>query len=337
MNNSLAQISWSGALRFFLVGTGFAALWFLRDIIALILSAIVIAAAVEAPVSTLMRKKWPRFAAVSLVYLTGLVALFMVFYIAVPMIISQTRDLAGTLLGTLRGLQVQLLAPGLENFLNNIAENFTAIFPAIGRGAGQVLTFLSGAAGMAFGAILVLVISFYLSLQDGWVKKSLAALAPKQHEEYLSNLWKRTERKIGRWLYAQAIISLIVGALVFIVLSFLRVESALILAILAGVFNIVPIAGSLAAGLIAFLVAIQQGFAIGIYTLVLFVIVQQLEAYVLSPAIQRKAIGLSPIMIIFSLLVGVRVAGFWGFIIAIPLAAAVSEIYIDFERRLSKG
>jgi predicted PurR-regulated permease PerM len=225
------------------------------------------------------------------------------------------------------------LVPGIKEFLKGLPENLTAFMPALGGGAGQVFTFLSGAAGLLFGAILVLVVSFYIALQEKWVENSLRTLAPRRYEEYLIGLWKRTERKIGRWFYAQMILSSLVGTLTFVGLSIVGIQHAALIALITAAFSIVPIAGSLFAGIIAFIVAVQQGLDLGIYTIILFVLIQQLEAYALSPLLHKRALGLNPVMVVFAILIGTRIAGFWGIIIAIPLAAAIAEFWSDIDER----
>jgi predicted PurR-regulated permease PerM len=333
LNNRSISISWLDAARFILVGVGFLALWYLRDLIALLISSVVIAAALETPILFLIRKGWSRFTAVITIYFVGLILLGALTYFTVPMLISQTKNLAATLLNFVQRFELPLFLPDIKAFLKGLSEDLTSILPTLGRGAGQVFTFLSGAVGMMFGAILVFVVSFYIALQEDWVEKSLRALVPKEHEEYFIDLWERTERKIGRWFSSQLILSTIVGAPVFFVLYLLDVEYAPLIAILTGVLDIIPIAGPILAGIIAFIVTVSQNLMLGIYTLILFVIMQQLEAYVFSPIIRQKALGLSPVMVVFALLVGGRIAGFWGIIISIPLAAAISEFYSDIEKR----
>lgn len=333
MDKSRLEISWMTAARPVLIVAGLLALWHLRDIVVLILAAIVIAAAIERPIISFARRGLPRFLAVFIIYLAGILSLITILYFAVPMLIVQARDLAAALLLILQEFEVPVIIPDIKEFLHIISERLTAVLPAIGRGVGEMITFLSGAFGMVFGAILVLVLSFYIALHENWVKQALRSLAPRQYEDYVVELWGRAERKIGKWFYAQVTLSLITSTLVFIGLSILGVEAALLLAVMTGLFGIVPIAGPLVVAAIAFLVAVQQGLFVGLYTILLFAIAQNLEAYLFAPLVQKKATGLSPITIIFALLVGARVAGFWGIVIAIPLAAIVSEIWADIDER----
>lgn len=339
MDRPYPEISWVGAARVLILAVGFLAAWHLRDIIVLLLTAIVIAAALELPISSLTRWGLPRFAAVLTIYLAGLVFLVGLAYLTLPIIAAQVAGLVATLLQAIQELEIPLLIPvipDIKEFLKDIPQDWATILPAIGRGTGQVLTFLSGTVGMLFGTILVLVLSFYITLQKSWMTKVLQVIVPQKQKAYASDLWLRIEQKIGHWLCAQIVLALLMGALIFIGLSLLGVQYAFLLAVLAAVFNIVPILGPWIVGAIAFLVAAQQGLDLGIYTIIFFLIAQQIEAYISAPLIHQRASGLNPAVILLALLLGAQLAGFWGLIIAIPLAVAVSEFYADIEKQQLK-
>lgn len=329
MEKTTLDITWASVARFFIVGIGFAALYFFRGYIALFVSAAVIAAAIDAPASLLIRRRIPRFVAVTVVYFLGLALVFGTLSFMVPILTSQLEDTVQTFLVTLQKLQLPFL-PSVTDLLFGTSTNVLA---SLSNGAGQAFSFFTGVLGGLFNTILVLVISYYLALQEGWVSKTLRVLAPTKHEEYLIDLWKRSERKIGRWVYAQIILSVAVAVPVFIALQIMGVKYALLLAIIAGMLEIVPIAGPIISGLFAFVIAVQQGLNLGIYTIVLFVAVQQLENHFLVPMVMRRSLGLNPVVVIFSLLVAGTLAGFWGIVIAVPLAAAASEFYMDLEKR----
>lgn len=329
MEKTSLDITWASIARFFIAAIGVAALYFFRTYVALFLSAAVIAAAVEAPASALMRRRWPRFASVTFVYLTGLAAFVGILYFVVPVITSQVEDTIQSVLTIAQHLRLPFFPSVPELLFQNIPD----VLSSIGKNAGQAFSFFTGILGGLLNAVLVLVVSYYLALQEGWVEKTIRVLAPSRYEEYLMALWKRSERKIGKWFYAQIILSVVVATPVFLGLKLLGVPYALLLALIAGALEIVPMAGPIVSGLIAFTVAVQQGFDLGLYTVLLFVLVQQIENHVFVPILMRRSIGLNPVVVIFSLLAGGALAGFWGIVIAVPLAAAASEFFLDLEKR----
>jgi len=327
------EISWESILRFFAVGAALLILYYFRDLIAVFVSAAIIATAVDAPVSFLMKFRIPRFAAVTLVYLAGLAVIAGTFYFLAPIIVSQVQDMIRVIVDFLNRLRVSVIIPNLRDILQIFSNNISGVLPSIGQGTGQALAFFSGIIGSALYAILVFIVSFYLALQEKWVDKVLRLIAPSRYEDYLINLWSRSERKIGRWFYAQIMLALVVGVPVYISLSIMGVNYALILGMVAAVFEIVPVVGPVFAGIIAFIIAVHQGLDLGIYTVILFVAIQQLENHIFVPMLMKKSLGLNPVVVIFSLLVGAKLAGFWGVIIAVPIAAAASEFFLDLEKR----
>lgn len=331
MEKTQLEISWGTAARFLLVAVAFLALYYFRGLIALFLSAAVIAAAIEAPASLLMRRKWPRFAAVTIIYITGIIITFGLLYFVVPVIASQAEGTLAALVVFIKTLPLpSSLLPSIYEL--RLKEVLSSI-GSLGKGAEQALTIVSGIFGGLFNLILVFALSYYLSVQEGWVEKTLRVLAPPRYENYLIDLWKRAEKKIGRWFYAQIVLSFVVGVPVFIGLRLIGVEYALLIGIIAAALEIMPVAGPIVAGAIAFLIAAQQGIDLGVYTIILFVVVQQLENNIFVPMVMRRSTGLNPAVVIFALLVGAKLAGFWGIVIAVPLTAAASEFWIDLEKR----
>ncbi len=332
MEKNLLDISWGSVIRFFIVGILVAAIYAFRTYLAVFISAAIIAAAIEAPASILIRYRLPRFASVTLVYLIGLAILLSIFYFALPILINQLENTLRLFLGMLKHLRLPIL-PSIPDI---IFQNIPATLSSIGQNAGSAFLFFTNILGGLFNSILVLVISYYLALQEGWVEKTIRLLSPSRYEEYLISLWKRSEQKIGKWFYAQIILSVVVATPVFLGLTFLNVPYALILSLIAGALEIVPMAGPIISGIIAFLVAIQQDLELGIYTIILFALVQQIENHVFVPLLMRRSIGLNPVAVILSLLAGGTFAGFWGVLVAVPLLAAASEIYHDIESQRLK-
>jgi predicted PurR-regulated permease PerM len=121
-----------------------------------------------------------------------------------------------------------------------------------------------------------------------------------------------------------------IGVAAFIGLWILGVKYSLVLAILAAVFELVPVVGPIFAGAMAVLVALSDSVTLGIYTMSMFLIIQQMESSVVVPVVMRRAVGLHPVVIILALLIGAKIAGFIGIILAIPTAFLVEEIIENY-------
>jgi len=331
MEKQLSEISWGSALKLFLVALLFASVYFFRDLIALFVSAIIIATVVEVPIGALMRRGVPRFLAVTLIYLGFLAAFSLFAYILTPVVVSEFQGFADTVLHFVnRIFHLNFLTP---DAITQIRENILQLFQGIGQGAGAAFKFASRFVNATFSLVVVFVTSFYLALQGRTIEKIIKLVAPPKHESYFLGLWERAQKKIGRWFYGQVALSFTVGATVFFGLWLLGVNYPLLLGILAGILEIVPVVGPIISGLLAFAIAAQGGADLAIYTIILFVIIQQLENNILVPTVMRKSIGLNPVVVVFAIMIGGKLAGIWGVILAVPLTAALGELISDWENR----
>jgi predicted PurR-regulated permease PerM len=216
------------------------------------------------------------------------------------------------------------------------AQDFLATFGDSLKG------FSSGAVGAVsnlFGGVLAfvltLVISFYLSVQKDGVQEFLRFVLPKSHEDYTLRLWHRVDIKLGKWLQGQLLLGVIVGTVVFIGLWFIGVPYALLLGLVAGVFEIIPIVGPLFSSVVGITVATIISPALGVFTAIFYLIVQQSESHILVPLLMKKVTGLNPVVVIIALLVGAKLGGVIGMLISVPLATVAGELFDDFAKQKS--
>ncbi len=147
------------------------------------------------------------------------------------------------------------------------------------------------------------------------------------------SLWQRAEEKVGRWLQGQMLLSLIVGLLVYVGLSLMDVQFALAFGILAMALEIVPIAGPVLSAIPAVILAFLQSPTLGLWVLIFYTVVQQLEGHVLTPLVMGRTVGLNPVVILLALLIGGSLAGIAGAILAVPIATVIVEIFDDMARQ----
>ena len=135
-------------------------------------------------------------------------------------------------------------------------------------------------------------------------------------------------------MQGQLLLAFIVVVLVYLGLTILGVPYAFFLALLAGVFELIPVFGPILSAIPAAIIAFSDGgLSLGLMTVGLFLIVQQFENHLIYPLVVRKVIGIHPIMVIIALLAGAKLAGFLGIILSVPLAAALKEYIDDVERK----
>ena len=187
--------------------------------------------------------------------------------------------------------------------------------------------------GGIFSLFLILVISFYLSVQKKGVQRVLTSLAPREHRDYLLSLWERSQKKLGRWLQGQLFLGVIIGVLVYVGLSLLNVKFALLLAVLAGILEIFPYIGPVMAAIPAVILGLLQAPILGLWVLILYIVIQQMENHLIVPLVIGKIVKLNPVVVILALLIGWKLGSIPGMILAVPITAVLAEFFRDLIKR----
>jgi predicted PurR-regulated permease PerM len=335
MNQSQTiNISTSTILRVVLILLALIFLYLIRDILMVVFVAVIIAAAINGPVSWLQRHKVPRLLGVIFVYLLLFLLLALIVTLVFPPLAEQIKQLAVHFPEFMEkiGLSVQewwskyRIEGGLQTLLDRLSSKLT-------QATSSVFATIIGLFGGLISAIIILVISFYLAVQEKGAKRFLVSLTPSEHQLYLSGLIERIESKIGGWLRGQLLLMLIVGLLTYIGLYLLGVKYALTLALIAALLEIIPYIGPILAAVPAVILSFFQSPFLALLVVILYIVIQQLENYVLVPQVMKRAVGLNPVIIIIVMLIGAKLAGILGIILAVPLAAAVTEFLKDFQKR----
>lgn len=314
--------------------------WFLyliKDVILMLVLALIIASAISPIASWLQRYLFSRILSVILIYILAGAGLSVIFYLVIPIVFDQTHELIQN---------IPVYSQNVTNFVSqfyvffseqtdfsNIAKSLQNIIPALNNGTFNILSSIFGG---IFSAAIVLIISFWLSIQERGIENFLKGIAPAANEEYVVHLWLRVKNKIGLWLQGQLLLSALVGLLVFFGLTLLSIPYALMLAILAGMMELMPIIGPILASLPAIILGFLISPLLGSLTLILYFVIQRLENDVFIPLVMQKMVGVSPILVIISLLIGAKLLGILGMVISVPLAAAFTELYNDFVEKKKK-
>jgi predicted PurR-regulated permease PerM len=213
--------------------------------------------------------------------------------------------------------------------LKDVFTDFKSFSQAVSKG---LLKTASGIFGGIAHILLIFVISLYLSLEDRGVEKFLGIVVPARHEDYVIDLWRRVERKISYWAKTQVTLGFIFGLAIYIVLRILGVQYAFVLAVISGILEMVPF-GFTVAGIFAALVSfVDGGISLFLKVGIAYILLQTIENNIVQPLLVKKMVGISPVLVILSLLVGSRLAGLWGIILALPSAILFLEIANDIEQ-----
>lgn len=313
----------------------------LKSLVLVVLTSVVLATFIRTAAASLKRRLGiTRILSIAVMYLLTFLVIAGIIYFFLPILLTEISNLVPVISKYFPGAApIQtvdlamtessgVIAQGVQ--LSGIINHFSSFLGVVASGFGSTLSALFGS---LLNVVLVIVISFYLSVSSDGIESFLRMISPVESEEYVIALWNRSQTKIARWMQGQLFLGLVIGVLTFIGLFLMKVDHALLLAVLAAIFELIPFGIFLAA-----IPAISFGFASGgvslaIMVAALYILIQQLEGYFIAPVVMNKMTGVSPLVVILSVLVGVQIAGFFGLILAVPVAVTILEYIKDFEKK----
>lgn len=329
------NISTTTIFKFLLVIGILALLYLLRDVVVIIIVSVILASALNPWVNTLQRHKIPRVVAATFIYLVFFGSFIGVLLVLVPPIVTQVSEMA-----THFPEYYNQVVSGFEEFqdfslqqqvLDNLDSAFQALRFNIGQSTGGIFSLLGGIFGGFFSFIGVVVITFYMLLEDQALKKFIRSVTPVKYQPYVFQLVNRSQERLQMWLRGQLILSLIIGVLTYIGLEALGMEYALVLALWAGLTEFIPYLGPTIGAIPAVLIALTTGnFVLAIAVAVLYIIVQQLENHLIVPKVMGKTVGLNPLVVIIVMLIGAKLAGIPGLLLAVPFTLMIKAFTDDF-------
>lgn len=345
-------------------------LYFIKDVVLVVLVAVVIASGMEPLISWFKKYKVNRLPAsiISFLSIFGIFTGLLFFFVppvldeATSLLTELPKYLESTTLWnplninsqdvTISQKVVQTLSEGVNNpsqLLRDAQSQIKTNIPSTSFGLGDLvksiqdvssnvssgfIKIVSGIFGGLLSFILIIVLSFYLLVQEDGVANFLRLITPIKHEKYIVDLWKRSQRKIGQWMQGQLLLGIIIAVLLYLGLMILGIKNALLLSVLAGCLEIIPVFGPILSAIPAILMAfVGGGFSASILVVGLYVIVQQFENHLIYPLVVKKVIGVSPILVILAIVIGFKLAGFLGIVLSVPMVSALMELVDDIQKK----
>jgi predicted PurR-regulated permease PerM len=311
-------------------------LFALRSIVLDLLTAIVIASAIEPGVASMYRRRIPRVISVLVIYASFFLIFFVIFYFFLPSLFTDMR----VLFTALPNYIDTFLHDGI---LNTYASQLGVTIPSYSTQAliqsvqnvfsiGGIFNTAGSFFGNIFNGVIIFVFSFYFAVIDTGVDDFLRVVVPRSHQSYVLGLWRRSQHKIGLWMQGQLILALIMGVLVYLALTVIGVPNALLLAVITAVFEIIPVFGPTLAAIPAVAIAFASGgVTLGFLTTGFFVIAQQFENHLISPLVVTRVTGVPPLLVILAVIIGGSLAGFLGVVLSVPIAATIQEFVRDLD------
>lgn len=295
------------------------------DILLLFYIVLILVAALS-PVVDKWSKKMNRVVAISLLYLILFAVISAVLLIVVPPLLFQMQELLNSLPNYFGdsgvGQVLNTQAQSTQSYLSSITERLPNL-------SGQIYTATKDVFGVFVAAFTVIVLTFYLLLEEHGVRKFISQYLPIAERDRVMGIFHEIGNKMGAWMRGQLTLGLIIGIVTAFGLTILGLPYVVALAVWAGFTELIPYIGPILGAIPAILIAFTISPLVGILTIAFYIIVQQLESNFLVPKIMQKAVGLSPVIIILAMLIGGKLAGLMGIILAIPTAVIVSVLITE--------
>lgn len=306
--------------------------WFvfqIREIIVSVFLSYIIMAAVLPIVNYLIKNRFPRLLAVLIPYVWIFLSIFLIVLPLVPFVISQ----------------IQTLITGLPYYLNRSAgtlgfnidpsqvKHFLSINSQLDKVGANAFLFTSKLFGGLFFVLTVFIVSFYLLLYHDSFKKSFARLFQSHRQANILKTLDQVNDKLGAWLRGQVILCLFIGFLSWIGLSLIGVPDPLPLALLAGILEIVPTLGPILSAIPAIIVALTISPSLAVIVIGLYIVIQAIENNFLVPKVMERAVGLNPVVVILSIMIGANLMGIIGALLAIPFISLIIVIFQSLEMK----
>ena len=330
----LVDLSILTIIKFFLVLIFLAFIYFTRQIWLIFFVALILAAAISPAVDRLMEWKIPRSVSVVVFFFIIIAFIGLVLSLLIPPLIEQVSQFSANLPAysekfsqLFTKLQSYYLSFGEGSSFTEVIEAFKqSVTPPAGSIFDKIFSFFGGV--VAF--IVMLVIAFYLAVEQDGLTRLTKFIVPESYQFFFIKVIQKIQGQIVNWLKGQLILSFLIGLMVYISLLILGVDYALILALVAFLGEFIPYLGPVLAAIPAVFLAFVASPILGIFVLILFIVIQQAENHILVPKIMQRAVGLNPVISIIALLIGAKLAGLVGVILAIPVTTALMVVIKEF-------
>lgn len=303
-----------------------------NQVVFILFIAIVIGTVIRPAVTWLYQRGLPRIAGVLLIYLLLFLLLTGFLLLLSPLISRQSTTIVAALPGYYQGLREWIVS-----YPNLLIVRFSSLLPAalptlkppqqtgqdVMISAGQVFGYLTLTVNFIFIALVILVLAFYWTLDGPRMIQSFLMFVPQERRETLRELIAAMEARVGFYIVGQGFLCLVIGIITWVAYLMIGLPNALVLALVAGVLEAVPMIGPLLGAIPAALFALSIGPDKLVWVIVAAIVIQQLENSLLTPRVMKKAVGVNPFVTLLAIFAFSSFYGVAGALMAIPMAAMI--------------
>ncbi|MBT4209767.1 MAG: AI-2E family transporter [Candidatus Komeilibacteria bacterium] len=331
MSKQFISITTGTILRTILVLLFLGFLFLIKEVLALLFVAVILSSAFDPLIDWLQRFKIPRALSIIGVYTVVLSFVGWAIYLLSGPLTEQVLEMSKAFPDFYNKINQNLgQAIDLNNLFSQeaLSASFTDITKSVGQATTGIFNVLSSVFGGMISFFMVLVITFYLTVEENAIKHFISSITPAKHKTHVSKLITTMQHRMGYWLRGQLLLSLIVFIMVYIGLLALGIKYALILALIAGIFEIVPFIGPWIAAIPGVFFAFSHSPSKALMVAIMYFVVQQLENNLMVPKIMGKSTGLNPLVVLIAIMTGARLGGIVGALLAVPVALAIA-VYVE--------
>jgi predicted PurR-regulated permease PerM len=337
-NWTFRRVVWA-TLVLVAVAASFWLLYRFYHVVFIFFVAMLMGTVIRPAVAWLQRRGIPRLAGVLGVY--GLLLALLIGFVLLlfPLILEQSVTITAAVPGYYQHLRGWMEAYP-NPFVARLSEFLPATLPSLGlveqtgpemiASAGQALRYVTVAVKGAFYAIVILLLTLHWTLNGQQTLQSWVLLLPKDRRKSMNDLITAIETTVGAYIAGQGVLCLVIGFLSLVAYLLIGLPNALVLALVAGVLEAVPMVGPLLAAIPAAVVGLSIAPARLVWVIVASVVIQQLENTLLVPRIMRKAVGVNPFVSLLALFAFSSLFGIAGALMAIPTVAILQILFERF-------
>jgi len=273
------------------------------------------------------RQRLPRWAAILIIYSVIVGTIIGIAMMIFPPLVEQARELWRELPNLLHRAQQWMIQRGWISRELTVQEAVQQTPVGGSDAVGTVVSAVWGLVGGIFGVITILILTFYLLVDFEPLLRVFIRLFPRQSRGRAHDATRRITAKVSAWLGGQLLLAGIIGSSAAIGLWLMGVPYFYVLALLAAVGEMIPVVGPILSAIPAVLVALTVSPMLSLGVLVFFIVQQQVENHLLVPKVMSRQVGISPVFVISSLLIGGSLLGIVGAILAVPTAAILQVLF----------
>ncbi len=312
----------------------------IRSLLLMLFVSFLFAAALDPLVDIMQKKGLPRSLSVIIIYVVGIVMSAWFATNLVTLLAEQVFEIAKNITAIVTNITkgnvntlpfADQLRPYFDQFYQtlDLQTAATQIQNALQLVGSQLL-------GISIGLInfvLVLVLTFFMTVEEKAIEEFVRSLFPSRYSRYISTRLEAVKDQVGYWLRGQILVSVVCGILTYIPLALLGINYALTLSVIAAISMVIPVIGRVFAWLLAFPIVFNQSPSLALWMSVVYFVLQQLEANFIIPYVMNRAVGLSPIILMIAMMIGGQYLGILGLVLSIPVATTAAIFVKDYATR----